>query len=322
MRGYHKERGEHKIAYLSRVFYNGTGATKNYSFPFPYISKEHITAYINGIQTAFTWLNTGTVTFSNPPAAGTIISIIRTTPRDISLVDYNDGSILSERELDLSALQLLYLIQEAIDITADVIFYDPMLGVFDAKGRRIVNVGTPQSVQDALTLGYFDTTILPALQAKIDTYLTNLNIPDLPKYQEYFRTFEKYINDTNELLIKLDNISNGIENDIIDKYEKLTEYISTLSIMKEEVTYLVNSINELIHKGHWQDGGIYKPQNIVEMNGSSYVLRRGDGLVPPPHADWLLVAKAGQEYFLDTIDGGRADTEAHRDIDCGTASTD
>ena len=319
------------------MIYKGDNVTKNYSLPFQYISKEHVKAYINGTETSYTWVNAGTVTFTQAPATNALISILRITPRDTRLVDFNDGAILSERELDLSSLQLLYLIQEAIDITGDVISYNPLENLFNAEGKRISNVGDPQDDQDALTLGYYKEHVLPQLKADINEYFREFTGPLLQSYEQYKIMFEGYITHIETMM----NTLNEINTDVLQTLNNATEDLQAeLRVLveqtqahvkkaitssleaknaKETTELLVNNIKELQHKGQWQDGGIYKPQNIVEMGGSSYVLKTGDGLYPPPHPTWTLVARSGVDSYGETLDGGHANSTYQATFDCGGA---
>ena len=312
------------------MIYKGDNVTKNYSLPFQYISKEHVKAYINGTETSYTWLNTGTITFTQAPATTALISILRITPRDTRLVDFNDGAILSERELDLSSLQLLYLIQEAIDITGDVISYNPLENLFNAEGKRISNVGDPQDDQDALTLGYYKEHVLPQLKADINEYFNIFTGPLLQSYEQYKIMFEGYIthietmmNTLNEIntdvLQKLNNAIEEVQTELLVLVEQTQAHADKAKNAKETTELLVNNIKELQHKGQWQDGGIYKPQNIVEMGGSSYVLKTGDGLYQPPHPTWALVARSGVDSYVETLDGGHANSTYQATFDCGGA---
>ena len=312
------------------MIYKGDNVTKNYSLPFQYISKEHVKAYINGTETSYTWVNAGTVTFTQAPATDALISIIRITPRDTRLVDFNDGAILSERELDLSSLQLLYLIQEAIDITGDVISYNPLENLFNAEGKRISNVGDPQDDQDALTLGYYKAHVLPQLKADINEYFNIFTGPLLQSYEQYKTMFEGHIthietmmNTLNEIntdvLQTLNNATEELQAELRVLVEQTQAHADKAKNAKETTELLVNNIKELQHKGQWQDGGIYKPQNIVEMGGSSYVLKTGDGLYQPPHPTWTLVARSGVDSYVETLDGGRAASTYQVEFDCGGA---
>lgn len=135
----------------SYVLYTGNGTTTNYTFPFPYLEEENIKVRVNGTITEYTFLNSSTVTISPAPVSGAIIEIRRETISEIAPVDFADGSVLLEKDLDLIARYNLFASQEAYDIALDGMAQDSA-GNLDAQGRRIVNVGAPVDPGDAINL--------------------------------------------------------------------------------------------------------------------------------------------------------------------------
>jgi hypothetical protein len=131
------------------VQYTGNGATTNYAFSFPYLDSSHIKVRVDGVITAFTFVNSGTVQISPAPLAGKIIDIRRETPKDIAPVNFTDGSVLLEQDLDLLAAFNLYTAQESADGVADAIVKDST-GVWDAQSRRIKSVADPVNANDAV----------------------------------------------------------------------------------------------------------------------------------------------------------------------------
>ena len=108
----------------SYVRYTGNGSQVNYTFPFPYLSQSDVKVYLNGTETtAFTFLNANTVQFSSAPDNGVSIEIRRVTPKDSPIVDFTDGSVLLERDLDLLSKYSLYIAQEDKD-SLDVLYDD------------------------------------------------------------------------------------------------------------------------------------------------------------------------------------------------------
>lgn len=139
---------------LSRVQYQQSApGNKNFAVPFQYISKDDVKVSVDGVEAAFTWLNPTTVQISEAPSVGAIIDINRETNRDKLLVDFTDGSTITENQLDLASRQSFYLAQEAFDtvtsnlsVTAD--------GSYSAGGRKISLLADPESDTDAATQGY------------------------------------------------------------------------------------------------------------------------------------------------------------------------
>jgi hypothetical protein len=153
---------------LSYVQYNGDGSTRNFAIPFPYLSTNDVKVALNGAaQTNFSFLSGGgTIQLATAPAYGVTIEIRRVTPRDNRLVDFNDGSVITETDLDLSALQVFYIVQEAVDVAGGTLGIDSD-GSFNALGRRITNVADPVGAKNAVNLQYFEGTFRPQLNALV-----------------------------------------------------------------------------------------------------------------------------------------------------------
>lgn len=142
----------------SYVQYTGNGSTTNYAFSFPYLDPLHVKVRVNGVITSFTFLNSSTVTISPAPANGAIIDIRRETPKDNPPVDFTDGSVLLESDLDELAKFSLYTAQESSDGVADSMTKDS-LGVWQGQSRRIKEVADPVNAQDAVTKTWAETAM-------------------------------------------------------------------------------------------------------------------------------------------------------------------
>tara|TARA_R110002072_G_scaffold151470_1_gene300783 strand:- start:13737 stop:18002 length:4266 start_codon:yes stop_codon:yes gene_type:complete len=121
----------------SRVTYTGDGSTDVYTVPFPYISREHVKVKINGtelIGNQREWLTSSSIQIRTTPAEDAVIEIYRETPIDERLVDFQNGAILTEAELDLAHKQVFYLAQESRD------YYVSKLN------QAIVNIGTGNGI--------------------------------------------------------------------------------------------------------------------------------------------------------------------------------
>lgn len=104
------------MAFYSLVIYAGNGSDRNFTIHFPYLDKSHVKAKIDNATTnAFSWLTDSAIQFNTAPAAGSSIEIYRETPLNASPVDFTDGSILLERDLDLLTTFNLYVDQELTD---------------------------------------------------------------------------------------------------------------------------------------------------------------------------------------------------------------
>ena len=135
----------------------GNGVTKQFAIPFPYIAREDVHAYLDGVETtAFTWINSSMIEFTVAPGNNVIVERRRRTPIDQLVVNMSNGSTLTEADMDAAHLQTLYAQQELDDVKnyAVILTSD---GAMDAQGKRIKNVGTPTQATDAATKGYVDS---------------------------------------------------------------------------------------------------------------------------------------------------------------------
>ena len=140
---------------FSFVVYAGDGGEGPFAVPFDYLDKSHVAVTVDGASTAFTWLSDASIALAAAAPAGAAVKIQRTTPRD-PLVDFTDGSILTEADLDASALQQAFIAQEVTDLVKNSVTLGDD-GSFTASGRRITNLSAPTASQDAATKSYADS---------------------------------------------------------------------------------------------------------------------------------------------------------------------
>ncbi|MBU3613185.1 phage tail fiber protein [Polynucleobacter sp. MG-27-Goln-C1] len=140
----------------SYIRYTGNGTQTDFTFAFPYFSTANISVTVNGVAAPFTWVNSSTVKITTAPALGAVIFIQRTTPKDITPVNFVDGSVLLEADLDTLALFSLYAAQESIDEANKAIKLNSS-GNWEAQGNRINNVADPVSDQDVATKKWSET---------------------------------------------------------------------------------------------------------------------------------------------------------------------
>lgn len=150
---------------LARVQYEQTEAgNRNFTVTMPYISRDHIKVSVNAEDVSFRWLNGATVQLDTAPTVGDIIDIRRETERNNLLVDFQDASTITERQLDLLASQTFYLAQEAFDLTGSSLTVHED-GSYSASGRRISLLGYPQYDGDAATQGYVKNVLVSGRNA-------------------------------------------------------------------------------------------------------------------------------------------------------------
>ena len=101
----------------SKVTYTAgsTGAGQTFAVTFSFINRSHVDVEVNGTSAAFTWNSNSEVAVTGTVTTGDTVLIIRVSSLTTRLVDYVDGSNLSETDLDTDSLQAFYLSQEAVD---------------------------------------------------------------------------------------------------------------------------------------------------------------------------------------------------------------
>ena len=157
---------------LSSVLYTANGSTTQFDITFSYIDTTHIKVFIDNVEdTSFTFVNTSRIQTSSTPSNGAVVKIERQTPDTARLVDFQDGSVLTETDLDKSANQNFFIAQETVDEVADKLG-KANDGIFDAGSTRIKNVANPTADQDAVTKNFLENTFLTDANK---TALTNVN---------------------------------------------------------------------------------------------------------------------------------------------------
>ena len=162
---------------FSYVNYTGDGTTTQFSITFTYQNTSEISVTVDGVaQAGLTFPSSSTVQLTSAPASSTIVQVRRTTSLTERAVDFASGSVLTEEDLDNSAIQTFHAAQEATDRVADAIYQDTDLN-WTAQNKRIKNVADPSAAQDAVTKNYLENTWLSAAdKAQLNALnLTNLN---------------------------------------------------------------------------------------------------------------------------------------------------
>ena len=143
--------------------YTGNGSTTSYSVTFPYITTADVIVTVDGVTktltTDYTFSNSSTIAFGSAPANSSIIKITRSSNRNARLVDYQDGSTLTEASLDQDGNQAFFMAQEAIDITEGTLNISTTTDQWDATNKRITNVADPVDNTDAVNKQFISTNI-------------------------------------------------------------------------------------------------------------------------------------------------------------------
>ena len=145
------------------VDYTAVASQTDYNFSFEYLRDDHVKVKVNDvIATNYTIVTSPVqlIRFNTAPLAGATIKIYRDSRGDFSpLVDFVDGSVLTENELDESYKHNLFVAQEASEGQGGEQLTKKGLTHYDAEGNKIINLGTPGDSTDAANKGYVDQTI-------------------------------------------------------------------------------------------------------------------------------------------------------------------
>ena len=108
----------------STTTYAGDGTTSTFAVGFEYLLQSHVQVELNTrvlLSTEWAWASSTTIQFittagaPNPPGDGDAIVIRRVTEIDDRLVDFTNGAVLTEADLDLAAKQNFFLAQEVTE---------------------------------------------------------------------------------------------------------------------------------------------------------------------------------------------------------------
>lgn len=160
------------------IIYEGDGTRTDFTVPFDYLKKSFVTVRL-GTGTTLTggdygdtgndyyFLDKTTIRLKVAPASGESLTIRRYTSATERVVTFKDASILKATDLDTSQVQAFHIAEEGRDILEDSLSVNRE-GNWDAKGKRIANVGTPEADSDAMTYGIYKTDAKGTYQAKLD----------------------------------------------------------------------------------------------------------------------------------------------------------
>ena len=152
----------------SYIQYTGNGTQRDFAFAFPYFNTSDIAVTVNGVAVPFTWTNSNTVNITTAPVSGSLVLIRRTTPKSVSPVNFTDGSVLLESDLDTLANFALFVTQEAVD-TANLSIVTNSSGNWEGNSKIIQNVADPVNPQDVATRGWSLTNAASALAGAVSS---------------------------------------------------------------------------------------------------------------------------------------------------------
>lgn len=144
------------------VDYTATASQTDFAFSFPYLEDAHVVVEIDGVaSTAFSIVTSPStkVVLNSGATVGQKVRVRRDSNASVAFVDFVNGSVLTEKNLDDSYLHNLYLNQEIGELNEASLQTEVGGTNWDTKSLRIVNVADPVSAQDASTKAYTDTKV-------------------------------------------------------------------------------------------------------------------------------------------------------------------
>jgi hypothetical protein len=160
------------------IIYEGDGTRTDFTVPFDYLKKSFVTVRL-GTSTTLTggdygdtgsdyyFLDKTTIRLKVAPASGEPLTIRRHTSATERVVTFKDASILKATDLDTSQVQAVHIAEEGRDILEDSLSVNRE-GNWDAKGKRIINVGDAVSDGDAVNLKLYKEDAKGAYQSRIE----------------------------------------------------------------------------------------------------------------------------------------------------------
>jgi hypothetical protein len=140
------------------VDYTATAGQTDFNFSFPYLENDHVEVFIDGVEsTAFTIsLSPTRVVLDTAATGGETVRVRRSSDPTEDLVDFVNGSILTESDLDRAYLHNRYLNEEAYEGNTASLQTASGSTNFDANFNKIINLSPPTNSLDAANKDYVD----------------------------------------------------------------------------------------------------------------------------------------------------------------------
>ena len=166
-------------------------STGPFNIGFAYIKQEDVKVTVNGdlknINTDYTFSSATQITFNSAVSSGSTILFVRDTAIDQKTVDFVDGSVLTEADLDNNTNQILFAQQELVNdyvkrdgsltVTGNLVFEgatdntnETTLAITDPTADRTITI--PDVTGTIVTTGDTDTVSTAMLRNDIDISTT------------------------------------------------------------------------------------------------------------------------------------------------------
>ena len=164
---------------FSVQFATGDGTAQSFDLAFPYIEQDDVTITVDGVSAAFTYTTDTRVKLTNVAASGSVIVITRTTDIETAVVDYNDGSTLTEEDLDTQNKQLLYAMQEARDGVGNVASDSAAVSASEASASAAAAAASEANALQSETNAGTSAVASAASAAAAAASQASLNLPTI-----------------------------------------------------------------------------------------------------------------------------------------------
>mgnify|MGYP000181522959 CR=1 FL=1 len=168
---------------INRWAGDGSTLVWNFTFSGGYINPAHVKCYAqdaNGVRSfpSFTLTGPFTLRIAAPIPVGSEFTIYRDTPQNLPLVEFTDGTSITEASLNLMARQAVFLAAEYIDATTVVVDGNLVNTMDDITA--VLNSWASSTLESRLTafntevnsgLATWKTETIAELQTYIDTHL-------------------------------------------------------------------------------------------------------------------------------------------------------
>ena len=220
--------------------YTGNGSTTQYAITWEYLDTTHVKAFLDGVSTTAFTVSSSTVTFNSAPANGVVIRIERQTPLTARLVDFQDGSVLTESDLDKSANQNFYAVQEFSDDATNYMQLDTD-DKYNAQSKVIKSVANPVNNNDAVNKTYLENTWLSATD-KATLQNVNSNITAINTVNSNISA----ITTTNSNATNINTVATNITsvNTVATDIAKVIAVANDLAEAVSEVETVADDLNE------------------------------------------------------------------------------
>ena len=144
------------------VDYTATASQTDFAFSFDYLEDEHVIVSIDGAATTdFTIVTTPStkIVLDTGATAGQVVRVARYSQPDQNLVDFVNGSVLTESELDRAYLHNRYLAEESAEQNDVSLRVKEGAAGWDGLNKRLLNLANPVDDQDAATKDYVDDVV-------------------------------------------------------------------------------------------------------------------------------------------------------------------